>query len=363
MSDFWYFPIYVLVNPAMPNGEPPAIGVRRIAGGWQYQVEVPRWTESAKLVRGIVQVLFLELANRTSLQRSAEIPLWLVEGFSQHLMASSPADLVVGHPNLTINGVQVRWQSRPPTPRDPLKDVRERLQQYAAFSFTHMGEIDPTQLSEETWKTFQACAHLFVSQLLNLPDARGQLGLMLAQLPHHLNWQIAFLNAFHSRFPRMLDAEKWWAVVLVHFSGLDSANAWSVELALAKIQQTITPPVLINRQPQELPLRANLRLQEIIDRFDYLRQRILLQDVIRQLQIIRVLTPPRIVPLLDNYRRTLEDYIQRRDRVGVARSLPGLPPLNSDRLVHEIIDRLDALDRARAEIAANHAAATTAFSR
>ena len=55
--------------------------------------------------------------------------------------------------------------------------------------------------------------------------------------------------------------------------------------------QTITPPVLINEKPQVLPRRVNLPLQEIIDRFDYLRQRLLLQDVIRQLQVLRVLTP------------------------------------------------------------------------
>jgi hypothetical protein len=360
LPDYWFHPIHVLVNPTMASGEPPVIGVRLLSNGWQYRVDVPRWIESQKLVRGIVQVLFLELANRTAGSRSAEIPLWLTEGFSQHLVASSTADLVVGHPSLTINGVQVRWQNRPPAVREPLRAVRERLQEYAAFSFTRMGEIDPTQLSEETWKTFQASSHLLVNQLLTLPNARAQLGAMLAQLPHHLNWQIAFLNAFHQQFPRMLDVEKWWSVVLVHFSGLDSANAWSLEVALHKIHQTINPPVLISQNPQELPRRANLRLQDIIDRFDYLRQRILLQDVIRQLRFLRTLTPPSAVPLLDEYRRTLEDYLERRDRAGTARSLPGLPPMNSDRLVHEIIDKLDSLDQYRAELAARPTQASTA---
>jgi hypothetical protein len=353
LADYWFYPIHVLVNPAMPHDEPPAIGVRLFTDGWQYQLQVPGWIDSQKLVRGIVQVLFLELANRTASNRSAEIPLWLLEGFSQHLTASSPADLVVGHPSLTINGVQVRWQNRSPAVREPLKDVRERLQDYAALSFTRMGEIDPTLMSEETWKTFQASSHLLVSQLLTLPNARAQLGVMLAQLPHHLNWQIAFLNAFHQRFPRMLDVEKWWSVVLVHFSGLDSANSWSVDVALTKIGQTITPPVLINQKPQDLPRRVNLSLQEIIDRLDYLRQRILLQDIIRQMRVLRVLTPPSVVPLLDDYRRVLESYLDRRDRVGIARSLPGLPPMSSDRLVRETIDKLNTLDQRRSDLAAS----------
>jgi hypothetical protein len=362
LGDYWFHPIRVLVNPYMAIDEPPIIAVRLYAEGWRYQVEVPRWIEPDKLVRGIVHVMFLELANRTAGTRSAEIPLWLIEGFSQHLMASTQVDLVVGHPSLTINGVQVRWQNRPPAVRQPLKNVREHLQEYAAFSFTRMAEVDPTELSEETWATFQACSHLLVSQLLTLPNARQQLCLMLSQLPHHLNWQIAFLNAFHPVFPRMLDVEKWWSVALVHFSGLDSANAWSVEVALAKIHDSLNPPILVNQQPDELPHRSNVPVQDIIDRFDYLRQRMLLQDVIRQLELLRTYTPPAVVPLLDDYRRTLVDYIQRRDRTGVARALPGSPPLNSDRLVREIVDHLDALDRRRAELAVNQAPASAALS-
>jgi hypothetical protein len=63
--------------------------------------------------------------------------------------------------------------------------------------------------------------------------------------------------------------------------------------------------------------------------------------------------PLQLVPVLDAYRRTLDDYLSRRDRAGVARSLPGLPPTNADRLVGEVRGKLDALDRQRAEIAAH----------
>lgn len=351
-ADSWFFPIHVLVNPDMPADGPPVINVRMFSDGWQFQIEVPRFIEPQKLVRGLVQVILLEISNRFATHRSAEIPLWLLEGLSQHIIASSPVDVVVGHPNRTVNGVLVRWQNRPPAIRYPLKEVRERLQEYAALSFTRMSEIDPTQMSGETWKTFQASSHLFVSQLLTLPNARSQLGVMLSLLPRHLNWQIAFLNAFHQHFPRMLDVEKWWSVVLVHFSGLDSANAWSVEVALDKIGQALAPPVLINEKPQALPRRVNLPVQEIIDRFDYLRQRLLLQDVIRQLQVLRVFTPPSVVSLLDDYRHALENYLDQRDRAGVGRSLAGLPTLNADRLVHATVEKLNNLDRRRAELAA-----------
>ena len=323
-ADVWFYPIHVLVNPDMPADEPPVIGVRMFSDGWQYQIEVPRYIEPQKLVRGLVQVLLLEISNRYASQSFRGNPTLAHRGPLPAHHRFQPVDVVVGHPSRTVNGVLVRWQNRPPAIRAPLKEVRERLQEYAALSFTRMSEIDPTQMSEETWKTFQASSHLFVSQLLTLPNARSQLGVMLSQLPKHLNWQIAFLNAFHQHFPRMLDVEKWWSVVLVNFSGLDSANAWSVGVALDKIEQTITPPVLINEKPQVLPRRVNLPLQEIIDRFDYLRQRLLLQDVIRQLRVLRVLTPPSVVSLLDDYRHVLEIYLEQRDHAGVGRSLSGL---------------------------------------
>jgi hypothetical protein len=76
-----------------------------------------------------------------------------------------------------------------------------------------------------------------------------------------------------------------------------------LEVALDKIGQAITPPVLINENLRTAPPRQPPP-QEIIDRFDYLRQRILLQDVIRQLRFLRVFTPPSVVSLLDDYRRT-----------------------------------------------------------
>ena len=66
------------------------------------------------------------------------------------------------------------------------------------------------------------------------------------------------------------------------------------------------------------------------------------------------------MPLLDDYRHTLQDYLERRDRAGLARSLPGLPPMNSDRLVREILDKLNALDQQRAALGANLTSASAA---
>lgn len=75
--------------------------------------------------------------------------------------------------------------------------------------------------------------------------------------------------------------------------------------------------------------------------------------MIRQLRVLRVLTPPSVVSLLDDYRRVLEIYLEQRDHAGVGRSLSGSPALNADRLVHATIEKLNTLDRQRAELAAS----------
>jgi hypothetical protein len=358
--DAWMGRIHVVINPAMTNGQPAIIGARPFLDGWHYQMDLPAYTEPVKVVRTVVHALLLELANRNAYLRSAEIPLWLSEGLTQFLVQSSPAPLVVPRPRTPVRQVHVGWDQRPPTPRDPLEPVRDRLQEHAALSFTRMGEMESDHLSEELWRTFQASAHLFVDQLLQLPHSRAMLVNMLLLLPHHLNWQIAFLKAFRPHFPRMLDAEKWWSVVLVRFSGLDAVHAWSVPVALDKLHDVLHPMVLVTHHPKDLPERTQLSLQQMIDRFDYLKQRILLQDLNRQLALLRVRMPLPVVSILDDYRRTIDQYLERRDRAGMTRSLPGLPPLDSDRLVHETLQKLDQLDQQRAALALDHPVASPA---
>jgi hypothetical protein len=183
---------------------------------------------------------------------------------------------------------------------------------------------------------------------------------MLFQLPHYLNWQSAFLTAFKAQFPRMLDVEKWWAVMLVHFTGMDPSQAWSLPVAAQKLDETLHPPVLVSGTPKELPHRTRLTVQRIISEWDYLRQRIVLKGVINQLFVMRVKTPPEMITLVDEYRATIDAYLAKRDKAGMARSLPGLPPMRADALVRDVVKKLDELDQRRAASgAANPPASST----
>ena len=351
--DGWRSQIHVAINPAMTNNQSVVIGAKPYSDGWQYRVEVPRWVSEARLAHGLVQVLLLEMANRGAGIRSAEIPLWLSEGLTQHLMRSSATGLALMAPQRTVNRVSLQpsgWQGIRP---DPLQPVRERLQTHAAFSFGRLGEVQVEQLSEETWWTFQACAQLLVSELLQLPGGPGALQTMLAQSPYFLNWQSAFLSAFQAHFPRMLDAEKWWLVVLTHFTGLDPSRAWSPSLAMEKLEDALRPPVLVSGARPDLARRTRLPLQQLISEWDYLRQRPVLLNTRQQLALLRVRMPPEYRALADEYGRTLEDYLRLRDKSGLARAFAGQPFTSAEHLAREAVRRLNALDEQRATLSAS----------
>ena len=359
MADLWRGRVYVEINSALSTNQAPLVFAKPYLNGWQYQVELARSIEKPKLVSGLVQVLLLEIANRNAGLRSAEIPLWLSEGIAQTLVHGSEVDLVVPHPQRNFNLVNLSWQARQAARRDPLGEARERLQTHAALSFGKLSDELPNSVPEDTWKTFRASAQLFVHQLVRLPGGRPRLVAMLYELPLYLNWQTAFLGAFRGLFPRPLDVEKWWAVTITHFTGQDPTQAWAMPVALQKLDEALHPPVLISASRKDMPQRSRMSVQRIIKEWDYLRQRIVLKGVTTQLFSVRLKSPPELVAQVEEYRAAIEAYLAKRDQIGMAGSLPGLPPLRADFLVAEIVKKLDELDAKRAAVSVTNAPPAT----
>jgi hypothetical protein len=367
--DAWLGRIYVIINSEIPDNSPALIGAQVFKQGWHYRLELPSNIEPPKLVRGLTHVLLMEFANRTQPARSAEIPLWLTEGATQHILHSALVDPVVRPPRPGGN-VPVRRTSEEQVGYDPLESARERLSTHAALSFSRMTEVNTEDLASETWTTFQASAHVFFSHLLQIPGARASLSQMLLDLPYHLNWQTAFFKHFQPVFVRLLDVEKWWSVVLVQFTGHDPLHAWSISVALDKLDQVLSVPVLVSNRPEGLASRQQVTVQKLIENWDFLSQQTLVQGVINQLQACRVKMPTELLDLTTSYHEVLRDYLADRAQAGRARSLPGLPKTTADLLVRDALKKLDRLDSERSafrsaqpsnlEKADSEAASTTA---
>jgi len=345
----WQGRIYVVVTPGLTNNHPALIGAKYFNQGWQYQIELPLEMEAQKLVRGLVQVLLLEWANRSLPTRSAEVPLWLSEGLTQMVLYSPLVDLVVqpvtaGRQEMLVTN----WQE---PRRDPFLAARARLQTHAALSFSRMADIGREEVAEETWKTFQASAHVFTAHLLQLPGASLALENLMRVLPYQANWQTAFLQSFPGAFPRLLDAEKWWSVVLVQFTGHDPLNAWPQSVALEKLDDVLRPPVLVSDSRDRLPHRRRVTLQQILGQWESVSQRILLQNVLNELTAVRGRIPPELLTLVESYRQVLAGYLERRSDLNRARAWIGLPETDGAGLVGEARAALDDLDRRRAAIA------------
>jgi len=113
--------------------------------------------------------------------------------------------------------------------------------------------------------------------------------------------------------------------------------------------------VLISAGRKDMPQRSRMSVQRIIKEWDYLRQRIVLKGVTAQLFSVRLKTPLELIALVEEYRAAIENYLAKRDQIGMARSLPGLPPLRADFLVVDVVKKLDELDAKCAAVSVTNA--------
>ncbi len=113
--------------------------------------------------------------------------------------------------------------------------------------------------------------------------------------------------------------------------------------------------MLVSASRKDMPQRARMSAQRIINEWDYLRQRIVLKGVTAQLFSVRLKSPPELIALVEEYRAAIDSYLAKRDQIGMARSLPGLPPMRADSLVADVVKKLDGLDARRAAVSATNA--------
>jgi hypothetical protein len=309
---------------------PVRINSVRYTDGWGYQVEMPERIDKERFIRVAVQVVLLEVANRTSKTREAELPPWLAVGLAAELQVTSLSSFAL-EPETQV----ARRAAHP----DVMQGARELLQQRPALKFDELCLPAGEENSRDEAAFYRACAHLFVHELLRLRTGRDCLRDLLQRLPENLNWQTTFLQAFRGHFPRLVDADKWYALTIATFVGRDAMSVWPVETSWKQLEEILTTQVQVRLDASELPLDTQVTLQRIIAEWEFPRQQPVLQQKIHRLQALRQRAAPEVNELVEDYLRILTAYSGGRQSArpaGLFRSR-----INSRTVVKQL-DELDA---------------------
>jgi hypothetical protein len=295
----------------------------------------------------------LEIANRNAADRSVEIPEWLVQGFTRQLLGSGAIRLLLAAPRTKENGLSVTrevvdFSDGPRKPgnltlnRNPLTEALEILQTNRPLTFDELSWPTDAQLSGDGADVYNSSSQLFVQELLHLKNGSASLRTMLTEMPDYLNWQFAFLDAFHGAFQEPLDVEKWWALQVAEFSGRDVLHLLTPEESGRQLDALFQFPIEV-QIGQGPPMRTDITVQTIIRGWSRTQQLPLLKKKLWELDLLRLRVAPDFMPLVDEYRQTLQEYYKKRNDVLREDPLP-------DRMAAEFATRLDALDAQRAKM-------------
>jgi hypothetical protein len=335
--------IHLTLRRASDHNQNLAVASLLFPDGWHYRVDIPDQVEDIKLVRAIVQVLLQELANRGNALKSAEIPLWLSEGLSFQILSSAG-------PGLVPKAIQTGWMAR--TVRvvrgmDTLQETREFLRTHPPLSVTEMSHPNPAYLTGEPLQMFQQSARLLVGELSRLPNGKLCLVKMLRLLPVCWNWETAFLKAFEPRFERLLDVEKWWSVSAMAFTGRAPNQTWPSEVCLQRLDDILLTLAEVRLATNALPVRTRVTLQQVVSEWELELQRPVLRQVISQLTSLRFNCPLEIVPTVDRYRVTLQNYLDKRAESDAGSGSKRSLTVPARLLVQNTVKELDELYRQR----------------
>jgi hypothetical protein len=340
----WRGRICVVMRPARSTDDMVTITSEQFRDGWQYRIELPDFIERSRYVRGLVQALLLELANRDAIGHSAEIPAWLLEGLAQELLVSNNRDEIIPPPprpatdGSRIPSTYTFVNARFP---NPLQQAHKELSGAVPLSFQELSWPSYDQLNAPAIGLYRDSAQLFVNRLLGLKTGRSCLHAMLRDLGQHYNWQFAFLRAFSPYFQRPLDVEKWWALQAVTFTGRDLAQNWPPQESWQKLDEVIRSEVQVRVGTNDLPLRVAVSLQTMIQEWEPARQGQAFEDKLHELELLRPRVAPGLIPLIDEYHRVLSSYLQGQKN---RKKAP------SHQLVTQTLMELSALDFQRASL-------------
>jgi hypothetical protein len=360
----WRSRIHLTLYRAQGPDSPVTINCESFRDGWEYFLQLPDLMDRREYVRAITQTLLLELANRNAISRSADLPTWLIEGFTEQLMASSEMKIVLPPPRKNYNGVMVMFAGTNGPMRNPLQPARELLRTHPMLTFDDLSWPPDSLLSSSPQNTqstevYRRSAQLLVTELLRLQgsagraatgfsaqsDGKASMRAMLDKLPQYYNWQFAFLDAFS--FPRLLEVEKWWSLHLVHFTQREVTQYWPADESWQKLDETLRPDVQVRASTNEIPLRADVPLQTIVREWDTPRQTQALTAELNELEALRFRLAPQFVGIADSYHETIQNYLGEQNKRG---GMFHRKKITRQRALEAILRELDSLDAKRASL-------------
>ncbi len=319
------------------GGGPLEIVPRVYRDGWQFHVGIPETVDWRHLVRGLTEVIVLELANREGHETLARTPLWLNEGLSGIIQIQEGRSLLQ-EPEAGV----IRTGRR----GDPLWASRSVLNATGPLTFSELSQPLTSQLSDTNqFARFQASAVLFTQQLLLEDGGPARLRQAVLWSPQFLNWELAFLRAFEGRFLSALEVEKWWAVNAASVLSRDPLHRWTREAALTRLRSVSLESTSVQSDTNAPAVRRQMTLGELIGNVEFPAQREFLERKLGQLREIHRQSPDELLTLVEQYYRCLETYLSQRQGAGVDPSGRGAIAVRVQLLVRQTVRRLGELDR------------------
>ena len=278
LEDRYRGSIVVRILKADVRKPPAGIIATQYAEGWNYAVEFQERIHWTLLVRTLVEVTLLEVANRSNPGPLSPIPLWLSEGTSTLLIGEGGRELV---PQLN------RDFKDPARSLDPLAVVAAKMAGRPPLGFEVLAQPPETLVGDTNrFLTFQGSSALLVHQLRSLGADSGSLGRLVGSFNQVLNWQTGFLRTYSTQFASFLDVEKWWGVVSMAFHVQDANQRMTPETWTVQMRTVLTELVEISLTTNGLPQRRTLKVSEIMEQWPYPAQEPVLNRKLAQLRML-----------------------------------------------------------------------------
>jgi hypothetical protein len=178
----WRDSIHFSLRPARSALDIVDVRMERYRSSWVYRVELPSAMEQHRLVRTLVHVILLEIANRGAGQRSAEIPAWLTDGFTQRLLELRAKELALPPPRKMAGGLTFTPTINEVRLNDPMRGLRQNLKEHLPLTLEELSWPTEAQLNGLDQGCYRRSAGLLVTELLQLPEGRASLRNMIEQL-------------------------------------------------------------------------------------------------------------------------------------------------------------------------------------